>query len=77
MSITSIQKVIKVGSSAGVTIPAKDMQQGGIEVGDNVKIVVTKQPAAKTGSATDKEVIDAARQILKDYHQAFENLAQR
>lgn len=75
MTIKSIQKVIKVGSSAGVTIPAKDLQQSGIEVGDTVQITVAKQQS--TTRAEDKEVIDVARKILKDYHEAFDNLSQR
>ncbi len=74
--ITSTQKIIKIGSSAGVTIPAKALKQGSLQVGDTVEISVVKKVELQT-SATDSEVINAARQILDKYHQAFENLADR
>lgn len=72
--IQSTQKIIKIGSSGGVTIPAKEMKRHNIEFGDEVDIIVRKK-AVNTKS--DAEVISAARKILKDYHQDFKNLAER
>lgn len=72
--IKSIQKVIKIGSSGGVTIPAKEMKRQNIRYGDEVEVVV--RPLAKS-SAEDKAVIDAAKDILSRYKKDFENLARR
>ena len=40
--IQSTQKVIKIGSSAGVTVPAKQMEYYGIKIGDYVKVTFQK-----------------------------------
>ena len=73
MTINTTQKIIKVGTSKGVTFPAKELKNLGVDVGDEVDIVVRK----KTGNAGDAEVLKAARSILERYHQDFSNLAKR
>jgi len=73
--IQSVQKIIRIGSSGGVTIPAKEMRRQNIKFGDEVEITVKK--AAKKTNPTDKAVIDTARKILKEYRQDFQNLAKR
>lgn len=70
-----IQKVIKIGSSAGVTIPAKEMRHQNIKFGDEVEVIV--RPVSKNTSKSDQAVISAARKILSDYKQDFRNLANR
>ncbi len=72
--IQSIQKVIRIGSSAGVTIPAKEMKRQQIKYGDEVEVTV--RPLT-TKVADDQSVIDAARKILKKYKVDFQNLAER
>jgi bifunctional DNA-binding transcriptional regulator/antitoxin component of YhaV-PrlF toxin-antitoxin module len=72
--IQSIQKVIKIGSSGGVTIPAKDLKRQNIAFGDEVEIIV--RPLHKT-SSEDSTVVAAAKKIINDYKQDFENLAKR
>lgn len=72
--IQSIQKVIKIGSSGGVTIPAKELKRQNIAFGDEVEVIV--RPLHKT-SSEDQEVLAAAKKILKDYKQDFKNLAER
>lgn len=73
--IESTQKVIKIGSSGGVTIPAKEMKRQGIKFGDEVKVIVT--PARQAINKNDQHILDVAKKILKEYKQDFENLAQR
>jgi antitoxin component of MazEF toxin-antitoxin module len=75
MTITSTQKVIKIGSSAGVTIPAKDLKRGNVRVGDEVNIIIEK--SRKNPSDENERVLEAAKDILKRYKQDFENLARR
>ena len=72
--IQSIQKVIKIGSSGGVTIPAKDLRRQNINFGDEVEVIV--RPLRST-STEDKKVLKAARKILDDYKQDFVNLAKK
>lgn len=71
--IQSIQKVIKIGSSGGVTIPAKEMRRQNIKFGDEVKVSV--EPLAK-----DKEQQKLMREYEKfvdQYGQTLKNLADR
>ena len=75
MTIKSIQKVIKVGSSAGVTFPARDLKHADIAVGDNVEIVVRK--ASDGSSESDDQVLIAAKDILSRYKSDFDNLSKR
>ena len=72
--IQSIQKIIKIGSSGGVTIPAKELKRQNIAFGDEVEVIVRPLHNA---NPEDQKVIDAARNILNDYKQDFQNLAQR
>ena len=67
--IQSIQKVIKIGSSGGVTIPAKEMKQQNIKYGDQVEVIVRPVQPAK---AEDEKVLAAAKSILKEYKEAAE-----
>ena len=73
MSITATQPIIKIGTSKGITIPAKALKQLDIKEGDKVDVIVTKH----SESASDGEVLKAARDILDQYRSDFENLANR
>jgi bifunctional DNA-binding transcriptional regulator/antitoxin component of YhaV-PrlF toxin-antitoxin module len=72
--IQSIQKVIKIGSSGGVTIPAKELKRQNIAFGDDVEVIV--RPINKI-AAEDRKVIEAAKSIIKEYKKDFNNLSQR
>lgn len=72
--IQSIQKIIKIGSSGGVTIPAKELKRQNLTFGDEVEVIV--RPVNKT-SVEDKKVVDAAKSIIDQYKNDFTNLAQR
>ncbi len=72
--IQSIQKIIKIGSSGGVTIPAKELKRQNINFGDEVEVIV--RPLHST-SNEDRQVLTVAKQVIDDYKQDFENLAGR
>lgn len=72
--IQSIQKVIKIGTSGGVTIPAKELKRQNISFGDEVEVIVRP---LKNKNSEDQEVIDSAKKILNDYKKDFVNLAER
>ena len=73
MTITTTQKIIKIGTSKGVTIPAKDLRTLDVEVGDELEITVRK----KSSVANDDSVQAIAQSLLKRYDQDFKNLADR
>lgn len=75
MTIRTIQSIIKIGSSKGVTLPAKDLKYADIHTGDEVEVIVRKKNSV--GDADNAEVIEAAKKIMSDYRSDFENLAER
>ena len=72
--IQSTQKVIKIGSSGGVTIPAKELKRQNIKFGDEVEIIVRP---IRASSIEDQKVVKAAQSILDSYRTDFKNLADR
>ena len=73
MTITTTQKVIKIGTSKGVTLPAKELERLGVDAGDELELVVRK----KASNAGDQKVQEIAESILDRYDQDFRNLASR
>lgn len=68
-----VQKVIKIGSSAGVTIPKKQLKELGIAIGDNIEMSI--KPVKN--QRHDMEILQAARNILREHKKEFQNLANR
>ena len=73
MKITTIQKVIKIGSSRGVTLPARDLRALGIRDGDEIEVTVRKRSEA----ADDNQVLKTANSLLRRYKEDFSQLAKR
>jgi antitoxin component of MazEF toxin-antitoxin module len=73
MTITTIQKVIKIGSSRGVTLPARDLRALGIRDGDEIEVTVRKRSEA----ADDNQVLKTANSLLRRYKEDFSQLAKR
>ncbi len=68
-------KIIKVGSSLAVTIPSKVVKRQNLKQGDEIEeIYITKKSSV---NKDDQHILDAAKKILTDYKQDFENLSQR
>ncbi len=74
MTITTTQKIIKIGTSAGVTIPAKELKNLNLEVGDEVEIKIT--PTQKTLDET-AELVALTQKLIKRHKKALDNLSQR
>lgn len=72
--IQSIQKIIKVGSSGAVTIPAKEMKRQGVTFGEEIKI--SWEPAKK-GDDKQQKLIEEYEKFKKQYSQTLKNLADR
>ncbi len=73
MTITTTQKLIKIGSSRGVTIPAKQLKALGAEPGDDLELVIRK----KTTTVDTDTAIKTANNLLNRYKKDFHNLANR
>lgn len=75
MTIKSIQKVIKVGDSLAVTIPAKDAQFYNIKAGENLESTFRRPTTSEDVKA---ENISAEYETFKkQYGQTLKNLANR
>lgn len=74
MTVTTTKKVIRIGSSAGVTIPAEDLKRMGVTFGDELKI--SYEPAKKPDQHT-LEVVEMTQKLIKRHKQALKNLSQR
>lgn len=70
MKITSTQKVIKVGSSLAVTIPAKEAKASNLKVGSEVNISV--EPVLNS-----PKIINDYELFKSKYSVALKNLANR
>lgn len=70
--VQDTRKIIKVGSSGAVTIPADDMRRMGVTFGDELKI--TYEPVKK--QKHDK-LMDEYQEFKKQYGETLKNLANR
>lgn len=77
MTITTIQKVIKIGSSKGVTLPARDLRALGVEAGDEVRITIEQMPPTATEQATNPSLRQEYDAFKKQYAETLKNLADR
>ena len=72
----STQKIIKIGSSKGVTIPAKDLKSQGVSNGDEIKL--SWEPVTKTKKIVKhKKLLDDLEGFMNTYDQDLKNLANR
>lgn len=76
-----IQKLLRVGSSAAVTIPKKSLKELGLKIGDSISLVVDArnqkvviEPAAE---AVDQDTVAWARGFIKKYRPALKALADK
>lgn len=76
-----IQKVLRVGSSAAVTIPKKSLKELGLKIGDSVSLSfdATKQKMTveRASEIVDKETVAWARTFIARYRPALEALADK
>lgn len=67
------QKVIKIGSSLGVTIPKKQLDELGLNLGDEVKIKL--EPVTK--DKKQEKLMEEYDKFVQQYGQTLKNLASR
>jgi len=72
-----IQKVLKVGTSAAVTIPKKSLEEMGIKIGDNVSVSTdTKQKTVtirKTVTKQESDLDDKVTKLTLNFIERYED----
>lgn len=74
------QKVLKVGSSAAVTIPKKSLEELGLKVGDQITVEVDKKRRTvliKPTTKVSRELLDWTEKFIERYRPALETLAKK
>ena len=75
-----IQKVIIIGSSAGITIPKESLKELGLKIGDKVRVEVKPekgQVIVESVTGERSEVIDWTDQFIEKYKVALKALSQK
>lgn len=75
MIIKTTQKVINIGTSKGVTIPAKDLKELNLDTGSMVKITV--EPAKKEVPEKQDKLMKEYNLFVEQYGQTLKNLNDR
>ena len=77
------QKLLQIGSSAGVTIPKKSLKDLGLKIGDEVVVEVDKAQKtvsiapAKRPSREDEHVAELTMKFINRYKKDLEALARK
>lgn len=76
-----IQKVLKVGSSAAVTVPKNSLEELGLKIGDRISLEIDKKKGgifiAPIGKKVSKELLDWTNTFIERYRGALEALAKK
>ena len=75
-----LQKILKVGSSAAITIPKKSLEELGLSIGDRVQVSVNtreRKISVELPVAVDKELVDWTKKFIETYRPALEALAKK
>ncbi|MEK7193310.1 MAG: AbrB/MazE/SpoVT family DNA-binding domain-containing protein [Patescibacteria group bacterium] len=75
------QKVLKVGTSAAVTIPKESLKELGLKIGDRVIVKVDRQKRVVSirpiTRVSDKELVGWTEKFIERYRPALEALAKK
>ena len=66
-----MQKVIQIGSSAGVIIPKKTLEELSVSIGDEVNVVIEPRVHA------DREFYEWTKKFIDTYRPALRALAEK
>lgn len=74
MTITTTQKVIKIGTSKGVTLPAKELERLGVDAGDEIRVTFER---AEPINEERVKFVELTQKLIKRHEKALKNLADR
>ena len=72
------QKVVQIGSSAGIIIPKESLKELGMNIGDQVQVefeAKAKTVTIKPLAAVNEELVAWTKGFINKYRQALEALA--
>lgn len=72
------QKVVQIGSSAGIIIPKESLKELGMHIGDQVQVEVEakeKTVTIKPLAMVNEELVSWTKGFINNYRQALEALA--
>ena len=67
------QKIIRIGYSAGVTIPKKELKELGLSIGDEAEVTI--KPIK--GAHKHQKFVEELDKFMDTYDQDLKNLAKR
>lgn len=73
MVINTVQKVIKIGDSLGVTLPAKELKRAEIKLGDEVEVIISK--VADPNTEEIKKLTEKYENFKKEYEVTIKKLS--
>lgn len=73
MTITTTQKIIRIGTSLAVTIPAKEARRLGVTQGDDLRVNFEKPEIDRH----KVEVVELTQKLIKRHQKALDNLSRR
>jgi putative addiction module antidote len=75
------QKILKVGTSAAVTIPKQVLEELNLKIGDSIQIEVDKKRRTAVMHShvkrVDQEVLEWTKKFIERYRPALEALAKK
>ncbi len=74
------QKLLKVGSSAAVTIPKKSLEELGLKIGDSVTLSIDKKDKRviiEPSIVVDRELVAWTKKFIENYRPALLALARK
>lgn len=75
------QKVLKVGSSAAVTIPKKSLEELGLKIGDQVRVEVDRKARTvliePVEIKIDRQLLDWTTKFIARYKPALDALSKK
>ena len=75
-----VQKVLQIGSSAGVTLPKTLLQELGLKIGDQVQVRIDKKRKVviiEPNIEIDRELLDWTERFIEKYRPALKALAKK
>ena len=74
------QKVLQIGSSAGVTLPKILLEELGLKIGDQVQVKIDKNRKTvviEPNIQIDRELLDWTEKFIEQYRPALKALAKK
>lgn len=75
-----VRRILKIGSSAAITVPLKSLSELGLKVGDRVIVEINKETKTlviKPVVKVEKELFEWTKKFINKYRPTLEELAKK